>query len=82
MNDFCPVENCRIHQLVSAVNRQRIPNCARVAPVRDSDQQRHGQLRRLQSMARGVAYQSMRASGALANMLPVRVEFFGIVRRR
>jgi hypothetical protein len=37
---------------------------------------------RYQSVARGDAYQSMRASGALAKTLPLRVEFFGIVRRR
>jgi hypothetical protein len=35
-----------------------------------------------QSVARGDAYQSMRASGALANTLLQRVEFFGIARRR
>jgi hypothetical protein len=43
---------------------------------------RHWQRRRLQSVARGDAYQSMRASGALANTLPLRVEFFGIGLRR
>ena len=32
-------------------------------------------------MADGDAYQSMRASDALANTLPQRVEFFGIARR-
>jgi hypothetical protein len=37
---------------------------------------------RYQSVAGADAYQSMRASGALANTLPLRVEFFGIVRRR
>jgi hypothetical protein len=42
----------------------------------------HGRPLRLQPAAHSDSYQSMRASGALANTLPQRVEFFGIARRR